>query len=317
MQTGVYSAELGRELGQVSVTTKAGTNVFHGSVFRFRPERRVRCPSVCVCRGRVEVEFVQMESVRVHVGQSGAALADVQRQGQAVFHDQLRGIPPPQPERDALQRAVGRHAKRRFLPGQSCAQRSRPDAPFPGNIIPKGRIDPISLTLLDYYPAPNQPDSSLVNNYLAVNQNETNKNQINIRIDYGKPEVELVRPIRLDGRVEVHRRNPSERLERRHQCSSGRRGQRARADQHARQRSALRVQQLLQSRRRRAQQRLQSHRQIGLKFRRPFLPMPGARRALPSPDFRGSATIPSHRSSIATPTFKSSTTSRGRAAGTF
>src|SRR4029453_19635434 len=35
VQTGIYSAELGRELGQVSVTTKAGTNNYHGAVFEF------------------------------------------------------------------------------------------------------------------------------------------------------------------------------------------------------------------------------------------------------------------------------------------
>src|ERR1700730_2429625 len=35
VQTGVYSAELGRELGQVSVTTKSGSNTYHGSVFEF------------------------------------------------------------------------------------------------------------------------------------------------------------------------------------------------------------------------------------------------------------------------------------------
>jgi hypothetical protein len=35
VQTGIYSAELGRELGQVSVTTKAGTNNYHGTVFEF------------------------------------------------------------------------------------------------------------------------------------------------------------------------------------------------------------------------------------------------------------------------------------------
>ncbi len=35
VQTGVYSAEFGRELGQVSVTTKAGTNAYHGTVFEF------------------------------------------------------------------------------------------------------------------------------------------------------------------------------------------------------------------------------------------------------------------------------------------
>src|SRR5207247_339404 len=60
----------------------------------------------------------------------------------------------------------------------------RTNAPLPGNIVPKDRMSPISLALLNYYPAPNQPTSSLVNNYLAVNQDSTDKNQLTSRIDF-------------------------------------------------------------------------------------------------------------------------------------
>ena len=35
MQTGVYSAEFGREVAQVNVSTKSGTNEYHGTIFEF------------------------------------------------------------------------------------------------------------------------------------------------------------------------------------------------------------------------------------------------------------------------------------------
>ena len=35
VQTGVYSAEFGRGAGQVNVSTKAGTNTYHGAIFEF------------------------------------------------------------------------------------------------------------------------------------------------------------------------------------------------------------------------------------------------------------------------------------------
>jgi hypothetical protein len=35
VQTGVYSAEFGREVGQVNFSTKSGTNDYHGTVWEF------------------------------------------------------------------------------------------------------------------------------------------------------------------------------------------------------------------------------------------------------------------------------------------
>src|SRR6185436_7854148 len=35
VQSGIYPAEFGREAGQVNVSTKSGTNAFHGTIFEF------------------------------------------------------------------------------------------------------------------------------------------------------------------------------------------------------------------------------------------------------------------------------------------
>ena len=184
VQTGVYSAELGRELGQVSVTTKAGTNVFHGSVFEFvRNDAFDALPYAFA--GAVS------KSSPFKWNQFGFTLGGPVQLG-PVFNgrDKLFFMSNYEGFRLRNQRetpfSVPSVAMRNgdFSQVSTALRDPRTNAPFPGNLIPTNRIDPISKALLDYYPAPNQPGTSLVNNYLAVNQNETNKNQFTTRVDW-------------------------------------------------------------------------------------------------------------------------------------
>jgi len=46
--------------------------------------------------------------------------------------------------------------------------------PFPGNIIPAGRLDPVALKALDYYPAPNADVGPFFRNNYFINSPETN-----------------------------------------------------------------------------------------------------------------------------------------------
>jgi hypothetical protein len=59
--------------------------------------------------------------------------------------------------------------------------------PFPGNIIPESRLDPVSKNILRFYPLPNRtPDNALtnLNNYFGVVSNKRDLNQHTARFDH-------------------------------------------------------------------------------------------------------------------------------------
>lgn len=58
--------------------------------------------------------------------------------------------------------------------------------PFPGNVIPATRLDPVALKVLSYYPAPNQTGNPRTgaDNYVNNSQQQANSNNYSIRIDH-------------------------------------------------------------------------------------------------------------------------------------
>ena len=184
VQTGVYSAELGRELGQVSVTTKAGTNAYHGTVFEFVRNNKFDALPYAFA-GTVPA------SSPFKWNQFGFTLGGPVQLGplyngkdKLFFMTNYEGF-RLRNQRETLF-SVPSVAMRNgdFSQVNTVLRDPVRNAPFPGNIIPRDRISPTSVALLEYYPAPNQPTSSLANNYLAVNQNWTDKNQSTTRIDW-------------------------------------------------------------------------------------------------------------------------------------
>ena len=123
IQSGIYSAEFGRGIGQVNVVTKSGTNDLPRHRVGVRPQQQPRRPSVRLRHRHTEIEPVQVEPVRVHARRSGPDSPPDRRAEQAFLHGQLRGLPVAQPERHALQRAVCGDAAGRFLADQRRYQR--------------------------------------------------------------------------------------------------------------------------------------------------------------------------------------------------
>ena len=179
---GHLSAELGRALGQVSVTTKAGTNNYHGAVFEFLRNDALDARPYGFAGVRLKVA-VQVEH-SVHARRSSPARPWFNGTDKLFFMANYEGF-RLRNQRETLYSVPTVAMRNGDLSGIATVLRDPlTGQPFPGNVIPRSRMDPISLAFLEYYPEPNQPTSSLANNYLGVNQNTTDKNQATTRIDF-------------------------------------------------------------------------------------------------------------------------------------
>ncbi|MEZ5356453.1 MAG: TonB-dependent receptor [Bryobacteraceae bacterium] len=184
--TSGFNAEYGRYAGgMMNVVTKSGSNRFHGSLYEFMRNDafdatsyfdltksklrrnqfgatlsgRVVLPKLYDGRDRTFFMFT-WESLRVTDGKT------------------QRGV-VPEPE---MMR--GDFSKATDAAGRPLALRDvlANNAAFPGNQIPVSRLDPVSLAMAAYFPAPNIPGS--VNNFIAQGNATTSNNNFGIKGDH-------------------------------------------------------------------------------------------------------------------------------------
>ena len=56
--------------------------------------------------------------------------------------------------------------------------------PFPDNLVPQARLNPVSRRLLEFFPAPTVPGNNLVSNFARNAKSSTDNSQFNQRIDW-------------------------------------------------------------------------------------------------------------------------------------
>src|SRR5215469_16941817 len=196
VQSGIYPAEFGREAGQINVSTKSGTNEYHGTVFEFlrnsdldakpydfigtAPAKSpfrwnqygftlggpVRIPKLFNGKDRLFFmsNFEGFKSRRTDLGLYTTP-PDSWRHGDFSSFSTLLY--------DPLSRTVGSN-------GQVTAM------PFAGNHFDQARFDPISLKLLEFWPSPNLNTLTVANNYQHPQKTSIDKNQFNQRIDFNE-----------------------------------------------------------------------------------------------------------------------------------
>jgi hypothetical protein len=170
-----YKAELGRTGGgNVQMTTKSGTNKFHGTAYWFLRNDALDARNFFSARKPV-----------LRYNQPGASIGGPIRKDRTFFffnYEALRikrqntiiaSIPnPPELRGD-------------FSGLTTVVREPRTQVPYPGNIIPQSQQDPVGRNLAAFYPPPNVAGAPSRNNNYRVNQPVDNPNNIFVtRIDH-------------------------------------------------------------------------------------------------------------------------------------
>ena len=184
VQTGVYPAEFGHNATQINVLTKSGGNQYHGALFEFlRNEVLDAKPYSFTSRPQQKNPFKWNQfgfeldgPVRIPKLFDGRDKLFFMANYEAFRHRQnfqsVYTVPTP-----AM--FNGNYSALSTLIYDPVTK-----LPFPGNVIPQDRVDPVSKKLLQYYAPANVPGAGLSNNYVRAGSSPINKDQLVVRMDF-------------------------------------------------------------------------------------------------------------------------------------
>ena len=174
VETNLYSAETGRTLGGViNILTKSGTNAFHGSVYDFFRNDAFDARS-----------FFAREKPKLTQNQFGASLGGPIKNDRTFFFADYEGYRLTQGVPNVITVPTARMRTGDFseLSTPIFDPTTTPRIPFQGNQIPRNRLDPIALNLIQLYPQPNGP--GLANNFALTTERTQDLDTSDFRIDH-------------------------------------------------------------------------------------------------------------------------------------
>jgi len=179
IEQNVYSAELGGRTGQVILSSKAGSNLFHGSAYEFLRNDKLDANNFFQNRAGLPRRPLKQN-------QFGASIGGpiIKNRTFGFFNWESarvrRGTPTTLTQPTALMRS-GDFSE--LLSG-SVIRDPLSGQPFPGNVIPSSRISPIALNTirLSQYPLPNI--NALRNNFTVSPSSQQDLNQYVTRVDH-------------------------------------------------------------------------------------------------------------------------------------
>jgi hypothetical protein len=170
-----YAAELGRTGGGViQMTTKSGTNAWHGSAYEFFRNDDLNART-----------FFAAHRPTLRYNLFGAALGGPIRKDKTFFFYNYEGLRNTTYVATILGVPTVAETEGNFSADKTIVKDPTTKEPFPGNIIPANLLDPVGAKLAAMFPAPNvagQPSGH--NNFLANQATGTIGNNHIARIDH-------------------------------------------------------------------------------------------------------------------------------------
>jgi hypothetical protein len=179
--TNNYSAEFGHSTGGVvAMSTRSGTGELRGTVFESLQNDALNARN-----------FFAKEKPEIRLNQFGGTLGGPLRRGTTFFFgswERTRQLTsePIVSTVPTLRNRAGDFSDLRDSAGQPIAIHDpRTQQPFPGNVIPPDRLDPVALAALQYFPLPNREGTPTnANNYLGDNDQSLDRDILLGRVDH-------------------------------------------------------------------------------------------------------------------------------------
>ena len=200
VQTGVYSAEFGREASQVNVVTKSGTNNLHGTLFEFIRNDALDARPYSFTASQAAAPKAPFNWNQYGYTAGGPVwknrlfyMSNFEGYNDRKQFQTLFSVPSTAMRSGDFSALLANLGALNAQTGQptgvivdptkcTVVGSTRTCAPFAGNIIPSSRFNAISNKLLEFYPEPNS-GSGLTNNYLSLQDRVIDKYQYTQRMD--------------------------------------------------------------------------------------------------------------------------------------
>jgi hypothetical protein len=179
VQSGIYPAEFGRAASQINVSTKPGTNQFHGAAYWFHRNDKIDARSY-------DFDGTAPPKLPFKWNQYGGTIGGPVLRNRLFFLGNFEGFKERRSNTAFYTTATPamRNGDFSAVPSVSVLNDPLTGQPFADKQLPGFRLDPTAKKLLEFWPEPNIQKTTVDRNYTKTNRNTIDKDQLTTRIDF-------------------------------------------------------------------------------------------------------------------------------------